>query len=150
MCPIVSVSVGVSAPNFVQKFGGKYMAHIGEVLEKGLQLSGTSKTKAAEILGVSRQTIYEWIETPNLDQSKLAILGKSIDFDFVKLLGKYADKDVFDYVAAKATEKVEEAMPSYSKKATFTLNIEIDHENLGKIPQDFEKRLNDLLRSGKL
>lgn len=151
-CVNMSSVTRVSPPNFVQKFGGKFMAHIGEVLEKGLKLSGTSITKAADLMDVSRQTIYAWIETPNLDQARLALLGKKIGFDYLSLLGDYADQDVFNYVNLKPeSATVNEPQTEYvNTNEPFKIMVEIDHENLAKLPKDFSKRLNELLKKGKL
>lgn len=163
VCSNMSSVALVSAPNFVKKLGGKYMAHIGEVLEKGLKLSNTSITKAAKLMEVSRQTVYSWIDTPNLDQSRLALLGQKIGFDFIPLLGEYADQDVFNYVRASEgkaegiEEGKEEGTPvlaeptiEYNTSETFKITIEIDHDNLSKLPPDFSKKLNELLRKGEL
>ena len=87
---------------------------------------------------------------PNLDQSKLAILGPNINFDFANLLGEHADKDVFEFAPSQPNAVITAAPTEKTKKAPFRLMIEIDHENLGNLTEDFSKKVNSLLKKGKL
>jgi predicted transcriptional regulator len=73
--------------------------HRGEILKRAVADSGMSATRVAKALGVTRQTLYNRYDDPNVTRDFLIEVGKIIKYDFfqeidsVKGLGPDGQQD---------------------------------------------------------
>jgi hypothetical protein len=58
------------------------MKHRGQIVEKAVRKSGYSLTKLAKSLAISRNTLYNRFENPNLGYRFIADIGDIIHYDF--------------------------------------------------------------------
>ncbi|RYD77327.1 MAG: hypothetical protein EOP53_13170 [Sphingobacteriales bacterium] len=58
------------------------MENRGKVVEDKIHASGKSKSFISDRLNITRQTLRNWLDTPNLDFDKILKIGKLIGHDF--------------------------------------------------------------------
>jgi predicted DNA-binding protein YlxM (UPF0122 family) len=58
------------------------MKHKGQIVEKAVRKSGYSLTKLAKGLGISRNTLYNRFDNPNLGYRFIIDVGNIIHYDF--------------------------------------------------------------------
>lgn len=58
------------------------MEHKGQIVEKAARKSGYSLTRLAKALGISRNTLYNRFDNPNLGYSFIIDVGNIIHYDF--------------------------------------------------------------------
>ena len=93
--------------------------HKGDIVRSRFYNSGMKMKDLAKELGVSRRTLYNWLDTHNLDIHKISRIGKVILYDFSKDFKELATADVTVTVA-------EEPIPDYGGKPKVSLTIDLD------------------------
>jgi predicted transcriptional regulator len=63
--------------------------HRGEQVRQAVDNSGVSITRIAKALDVSRRTVYNWMDDPQMDHSRVEQIGKVIKVDFTEVLESY-------------------------------------------------------------
>ena len=72
--------------------------HRGKIVEEAIRKSGYTISKAAAMLGITRNTLYNKFKSPDLSYSFIAEVGSVIDYDFTRLfpaLESTGDMDAF-------------------------------------------------------
>jgi lambda repressor-like predicted transcriptional regulator len=60
----------------------RYKKHRGEIVEKAIRESGYSLTVVSKKLGISRNTLYNKFEDPNLNDDFIYKVSQAIHYDF--------------------------------------------------------------------
>lgn len=60
------------------------MLHRGEIIEQAVRRSGYSITVIAQKVNISRRTVYNLFDNPNVSLEMIEKVGKAIHYDFSK------------------------------------------------------------------
>lgn len=88
--------------------------HRGKILEEAIREKGYTFTSAAKRAKISRRTLYNYFEDPDLSMQKIA------QIDEVLVLGldkKFTNLSNYDYLLADSTQSsTDESSPTYWRK----------------------------------
>lgn len=99
--------------------------HKGDIVRGKCYDSGMKMNDIADGMDVTRRTLYNWLDTFNLDIHKITRIGKIIKHDFAaefKELRPIQYKEIEDGEALAAADQ----KPAYGGKPTVSLTIDLD------------------------